>query len=125
MTYIPIQEFDEGTSGLYTATLLDEEGLPVPASDLVSIQLWLREIESGEIINDRNGQNVLGDGLSGVSFHDTNGGLSWQIRPADNAIAGTSGVETHEMIWRIIWDEGNKAKVHRRYIKVKNVVPIV
>lgn len=120
--YIPLEEFDEGSSARYTATLLDEDGAAVQKADLVSIELWLRDVASGQYLNNRNAQNVLD--AHGVTFHDTSGLLTWQLAPADNAIVGDSSEEIHEFIFRVVWDEGNKAKVHRRYIKVKNMVPI-
>lgn len=111
-------EQTELSSGVYTATLLDHQGVVVPALD--SLVVWLRDVRTGTYINEREGQSLL----------DANGGtfaagvLTWAMDPADHMIVGSRSVERHEAVFEATWDGGAKAKTWRVQWLVSNFVPI-
>ena len=107
----------EGSSGVYTATLLDESGEAVTALD--TLRVWLRDVASGQIINSRNGQSLLNE--NGGAF--SAGVLTWTMSPDDHAIIGSSAIERHEAVFEAVWD-ATKAKTWRVYFDVTNFVPI-
>ena len=96
----------EDSSGTYTATLLQNNDDPtsvVPASSLVSLTLTLYDVVSGEIINQRDNQDVLNTNNVTV---DEQGALEWQIQPEDNPIINTelAAGETEEHIALFTWE---------------------
>lgn len=87
------REILEGTSPQYTATLKDEAtNLPVPLADITSLTLTLYDLESLNIINLRDEQNILN--ANNVTVHATSGLLTWQTQPEDNVIVDTT-LDTH------------------------------
>ena len=73
-------EVNERTSAVYTATLRDAAGDPVPASALSSLTGWVRDVASGTYLVEAED---LSDGL-----HATSGLFTWPFAPDDNAIVG-------------------------------------
>lgn len=78
--------FLEGASGVYTATLKDQDGTAIPAAQISTLTLTLYNKEDGSIINSRNAQNVLN--ANGVTVHVTSGLLTWVIDGLDSPIVG-------------------------------------
>lgn len=107
----------ERSSGVYSATLLDETGATVTALD--TVRVWLRDVATGQILNSRDGQSLLN--ANGGTF--SAGVLTWQMAPADHAIVGGNALERHEAVFEAVWDT-TKAKTWRVYWDVANFVPI-
>lgn len=74
---------DEGSTPDYVVTLKDKNLNPLPGSVLDSLTLTYYQEYSEEIVNSRNGQNVLQ--LNGVTV-DSSGKLTWHLTPQDTAI---------------------------------------
>jgi hypothetical protein len=108
-------EQTERSSGVYTATLLDEDGAAVTALD--TLVVWLRDVASGTIINSRNGQSLLN--ANGGTF--SAGVLTWEMSPADHAIVGTRTHERHEAEFSAVWDSGAKRKTWKVQWLVTNL----
>lgn len=108
----------EGSSALYTTTLVDEAAAPVPLAVLTTLRLWLRDVETGEYINAREDQNVLN--ASNVTYHATSGLLTWDVQPEDNVVLGASSPETHEAEFQATWSGGG-AKTWTVTIKVTDM----
>lgn len=125
--YEPLYTVNEQSSARYTATLTDETGTAVPGTDLEAVNLWLRDVATGEYLNDRDGDNALNVAESGVTVSAA-GVLTWDLAPEDNAClgavegeVGTRAEEIHEAILAILWSSGDRAVTHRFYIRVKNL----
>jgi hypothetical protein len=100
------QQYNEQTSGTYTATLVDEMGLAVNVAVLTEVTLTLYDLQSGEVINDRDYQDVKN--ANDVTINAL-GALEWKIQAADNAVvtdkmAGT--VERHIAFFHFVWPGG-------------------
>lgn len=80
-------EIEEGTTGLYSATLVDEDGSPITADDLDSMTITLRDKQTSVVINERDAQPCLNEADVTV---DGSGILRWQLTPADNVIVTPS-----------------------------------
>lgn len=94
----------EGTTRLFTATILDENSVAIPAASLATLTVTLTSLHSGAIINSRNAQSIL-NANGGVV--DSAGKLSWTMSAADNAILNSAlAVESHRALF--IWTYGGK-----------------
>lgn len=79
----------ENTTPVYTAVIRDENGNVLPDTALDSLLMTYYDVDSGEIINNRNAQNILN--ANDVTV-DNVGQLTWDMRPADTAIIDGSSV---------------------------------
>lgn len=70
----------ESTAHKLTFTIYDEDGAPVPSSNLASLTLTLHLAETDEIVNSRNAQDVLNTNNVTV---DVNGLVTWAVQPSD------------------------------------------
>lgn len=96
----------------YSATLKDETGAVVPAASLTALELTLWDVLTGTVVNSRDAQNVLNTNNVTV---DGNGGLVWDIQPADNAIVRTTSTpfpERHRAMFYFTWSGGTKKGWH-------------
>lgn len=113
------RKFNELSSGVYTATLTDENGDAVPASAINSLKLTLKDVDSGTIINSRDRQDVLN--TNNVTVHATSGLLTWTIQPADNAIVSASkadgDIERHLAVFELVFST-TKRQNHRVELEV-------
>lgn len=107
----------ERSSGVYTATLLDESGAAVTVLD--SLVVWLRDVATGTIINSRNGQSLYN--ANGGTF--AAGVLTWTMSPADHQILGSRTIERHEATFKAVWDT-TKSKTWQVHFDVTNYVPV-
>lgn len=99
-------------SAVFTCTVQDEEGTPIPGSALDSLTMWLY-LNAGEkpIINSRDGVDVL-------SSLDESGNFELVLTPEDNEFQGlTGGTEIHVLVLR--WEfNTNRAGSHEAWIQV-------
>jgi len=105
--------FTQGSSGRIIGTILDRDGVVVPASALSAATLTLWDHDTREIINNRNAEDVLGFGSPagdhGVTIHETlqtdldgdTYNLEWLLEAADNPIlTARRQVERHRALFR-------------------------
>jgi hypothetical protein len=96
-----LSAFNEQTTGQITGQFVDQLGVGVPATSLVSLKLTLTDKNSGTVINNRNAQNILN--ASNVTV-DSSGNFVWTVLPADNIIIDdTLTVETHVALFQATW----------------------
>lgn len=107
--------FTERTSARVLGTILDRDNTVVPASALQEATLTLWDYDTGEILNSRNEQDVLGIGsppaANGVTIYDalqsdpdgTQYNFEWLLDPEDNAIVTQRRqVERHKALFRFL-----------------------
>lgn len=100
--------FRERQSGDYECTVKDKSGNAIPLAKVTALTLTLIDVGSGTVINSRDNQDVLND--NNVTLHATSGLLTWDIRPADNAIVGTvcaGRTQRHRATFEIFWTDGD------------------
>lgn len=76
------------TTALFSGTLIDENGVAVPISDINSLTLTLTDAMTGLTINGRSAQNVLNS--NNVTVNNTTGAVNWSIQIADTTPASTT-----------------------------------
>ena len=108
---------NELTSFEYNTTLRDEAGNLLQLANIVSAKLTLYDYETLEIINDRDGQDVLN--ANNVTIGATDGQLDWDVQDDDNAIV-TAGLtpgerEAHVALFTITYDTD---KVLRKELEI-------
>lgn len=110
----------EQTTPVYTATITDETGMPLPASSLSTLTLSLYVIRAdGTItyINSRQSQNVLN--ANNVTV-DSNGLVTWAIQVADTTLIDALPFERHLALWSWTWPT-NRAGKHELVLTVKHL----
>lgn len=126
----------EGSSGVLFATLRDEEGELVGASDLEDLTLTLRNKGDDQVINERDEQDVLNDHnvevfdslqtgtflVDGVATVITYN-VRWNYIPLDTPFFGADTIreEDHVAHLRAVWDDGNKAVSHQFVMTICNI----
>lgn len=108
----------EGTSGTFTATLVDETGATVSSADLTTATLTLFDEATGTIINSRDGQDVL-------NAHDvtisTAGALSWAFTADDTLIINDARAEeVHRALWTFTWPTSKTCRAEL-LVRVQNL----
>ena len=101
----------EQSSLQITATVLDEAGVAVQLAVITAITLTLynRDSATQDIINSLSDQNVLN--VDRGTMHPTNGLLTLQLLPADNAIVNpASDLEWHRALIEGIYGGGKAFK---------------
>lgn len=121
---------NEDCSAYYTATVRDDEGNAIAGDDLDSLKLTLYVADTssdadGDILNSRDGQDVLGQNNVTV---DANGLLTWEVQPADNVIAGTNievgKYEKHIALFEWAWNSSEKHGNQEVEIFVKQLAKV-
>src|SRR5436189_4540189 len=104
--------FDEGSHGTLEGDLVDDLGVPVPASQLVGATLtlydWDTRVLDGSpqigVINDRYQQDVLNTHEVAI---DESGHFRWDLQAADNVIVTPiRQVERHRAVLSFEWQAG-------------------
>ena len=111
----------EKSTALYQATLKDHTDTVIAASSLDTMTLTLYDVATGDIINSKNGTNVLN--TNGVTISGA-GALAWIMASADNTInTSTSVIEHHKALFQWTWG-GGKAGKHEVDIFVENLTKV-
>jgi hypothetical protein len=102
------QQYNERTSGTYTANLVDDAGAAVNVGALTKATLTLKDVKTGTILNSRNYQDVKN--LNNVTISAL-GALEWKIQAADNAVVTDKNVvkfptEEHLATFHFVWPGG-------------------
>ena len=115
---IPVQGplFATATTGLYHFTLVNETGEGIDGSQLNTLTLKYTEVETGEIVNGRDMQDVRN--ANDVSITTDAGPplattVLWEVQPEDTTIL-VPGLRTalHTALFRWTWDLGRRAQAH-------------
>ena len=109
----------ELTTAIYTATLQNGAGVPIVKANIVSAQLTLKDVDTGEVINSRLNQNIIDD--NNVTIHDTSGLLTWTIQPEDNVLINPARQsETHRAVFDIVYSSTQRLR-YELYLQVRNI----
>lgn len=103
------QSFDvlERESARLTGTVLDDQGTAIAAADLTALTLTLYDKKTENIVNSRDGQNVLNQNNVTVG---SDGALVWTIQVADNVLVNSSDLnETHIALFEWSYSGGGKS----------------
>ena len=97
----------EETSQRINFTVVDEDGVGIPAAGLTSLTLTLFTKRANTIINGRDATDILNvnGGTVGVD-----GVGSFLMTPDDNVISGTGKVEYHTALFEWAWGTGKEGK---------------
>lgn len=99
-------DIDEKTYGVITCTLQDEDGDAVAASVIDSIEMTLIDVYSGDVIDDRQKQNVKN--ANDCTIHDTSGLFTWNVQVEDTTIQNSNlpigQREPHLATITVTWD---------------------
>lgn len=114
---------NEQSSGRYSATVTDESKSPLPASSLTTLMLTLYDVDTGTIINRRDGQDVLN--ANDVTV-DGDGNLIWSMKAEDSIIVDADAhpvgeKEKHIALFRWTYNGGYDAGEHEFIHYVKNI----
>lgn len=94
----------EMQSGIYGATLTDENGHTISSGTLSSFTITLYDKLSRVIINSRNAQNALN--ANQVTL-DTNGIVTWVWLPLDMPVLNSNReIEEHVALFTAKWTDG-------------------
>lgn len=97
------------------ATITDEDGNPITSAMIDSLVVTIVEVNSGDIVNGRDNQNVLNS--NGGTLDDMTGLFSFQVVPDDTAIVNSStligNVEEHLATFSLTWNTNRK--IHWTY----------
>jgi len=124
-----VKAINERTTGIYTATLEDESGVPIPLSSISALELWLYNLKTGVIINARGtwggpGQDVKNN--NNVTIHPTSGLLTWQLQTLDNVIVEDfRTTEEHRAVFRATCLGSYPIVTHQFALMVTNLKPVV
>ena len=111
---------EEQSSSTYRGTLKDDAGTLVPSLDSLTLTLW--DEESGNVVNARNGQDILN--ANGGSFNS--GLLTFAVTPPDTTIVdATKEMEFRRMTLTFVWNAGLGQKTHAVRFPVRNLRMIV
>lgn len=115
----------EQKSGIYTGTLVDENGVAVNSNVLTSFTLTLYDQATNTIINTRNAQNVLNSNQVTV---DINGKVTWVWLPADMTIVNPNRAsEIHVALFEAKWlDNASRPRQlnHEVWFTVNRIVNV-
>jgi len=110
----------EGSTADFTATLVDDNGNPVPLASLTSLQLTYEDDFTGTVINSRQDQDVLN--TNNCTFGVTDGLFTWHIQPEDTVVLDSNlRFETHSAILTWVWSGGSNQQRYQFYLQVENV----
>ena len=113
-------QIDEQETGIYTATIVGNDGItPLPGAVLSTLVLSLYAIKADgtdAVINSRNKLNALNAGNVVVS---AGGKLTWNIQVADTTLVEDIPFERHYALWEWTWPAG--AGKHEVVVIVRNL----
>lgn len=97
----------QGESSNVVISFQGTDGADIVKANLISLTATLFDLRSNDVINSRDGQNVL-DANNGTVA--TDGTLTLRLGPLDNVIVNTGtpvgGNETHCVVFVWTWNDG-------------------
>jgi hypothetical protein len=118
----------EGTTGRYSFALVDADGHGIDSSFLTMLTLTLYDVDSQQILNARQEQNI---------FNANNGTVTttlgppltttvvFQIQPADTVILNQNRLtEFRVLSFRWQWDSGNQVGRHAVQFGIENLLHV-
>lgn len=119
----------EGTTGIYTFTLLSESGAAIPIGALDTLTLTYYDVASGLIVNGRNNQHALNANDVTVV---TNVGppavttVTWLLQPADTPMIDPDLRHEYRVIqFRWSWEGGTRYGAYQVQFQLENMAFVV
>lgn len=116
----------EGTTGLYSFALVDEEDEGIDGSFLTTLTLTLYDGESLTVVNNRQDQDILNANDGSI---ETDPGppltttVTVELQPADTVILNEHRVKEYRVLsFRWTWDSGRRVGRHVVQFGVENVL---
>lgn len=109
----------ERSSGVVTATLVDETGAPVAKAGVTALTMTLYDAATNAIINSRKNQNVLD--VNNVTMTAATGIVAWSVQPADMAMVSQLTRETHVAQFTAKWSGGAKEHTWKVLLPIENL----
>lgn len=109
----------EGTTAIFSATIVDEQNVGIPGSMLTSLTLTYYDEETLAIINGRDYQNVLQQ--NNVTVSET-GVVRWIMQVGDTQLVDNrKEVEHHIALFTWTWDGGMRVNKQEYRILIENI----
>lgn len=120
-----VVEVLEKTTPKYTATVVDDDGNPLPAASLTTLTLYLYVTKADGTYSFIRGaagvpQNVLN--ANNVTV-DANGLVTWSVQVADTTLVEAVPVEAHVALWTWTWGSTRTGR-HELRMNVRNLVQV-
>lgn len=107
----------ELTSYRWVFTVKDETGAVIPGASFAEVFLWIYDIATGTIVNNRDGSASV---LGGIVTISAQGDVVVQFTPADFAVLNSAApAEMHRAVLDLRLSNGRR-KVLRRRLYVEN-----
>ncbi len=123
-----LRQIDEGATPTLNVTLLDESGVALPLSQLLTLTLTYWNQSTKKSINGRNLQNVLN--ANNCTYAATGGLFSWNMQPLDTVMQSPDTSipeETHYL--RVDWTytavAGTKANSYKDFVFILRKLVLV
>ena len=116
----------ERTTPRYTARLVDDQNVALPAASLLTLRLTLYVITStGAVtpVNGRDDQDVLN--VNNVTIN-ASGDLVWSVQIADTTLVEDLPFERHIALWEWTWTTaaGTRAGKHELVLVIRNLASV-
>jgi hypothetical protein len=116
----------EGTTGLYSFTLVDAAGAGIDGGFLTTLTLTYYDVASQTIVNGRDTQDVLNSNdvsvvtVPGPPLVTT---VLWELQPADTVIVYPGAAQEWRVVqFRWTWDSGTRAGAFVAQFPVQNLL---
>lgn len=116
----------EGTTGLYSFALVDENDAGIDGSFLDSLTLTLYDVDSHAVVNGREQQDILNTNDGSL---ETDPGpplvttVTLAIQPEDTVMVNDNRlVEYRVLSFRWTWDSGQRVGAHAVQFAIENVL---
>jgi hypothetical protein len=116
----------EGTTGIYSFELVDEEGEGIDSSFLTTLTLTLYDVDTHQVVNTRSNQDILN--ANNGTVETTPGSpvtttVTFNIQPEDTPILNQNRLkEARVLSFRWTWDSGQRIGRHEVQFNVENVM---
>lgn len=114
----------EQTTGLYSFTLVDAEGIGLPSTEIEALTLTYYDVATRVILNDREEQDVLNtnDVTLATAGDPPVTTVTWTLQPSDTIIVDDNWpTEPHAALFRWTWDTGRRHGPHSVIFGIENL----
>lgn len=115
----------EQTTGLYSFTLVDADGIGLPSAEIEALTLTYTDMATRVVLNAREAQDVLN--TNDVTLVTVPGPppvttVTWTLQPSDTILVDDNwAVEPHMALFRWTWDTGRRHGAHEVRFGIENL----
>lgn len=99
----PDSAINEGSSAQYSCTFNDPTGMPINSAAVSAIKATLADFRTGQTINSRNDQSVLGANGGTLGL---NGAFTLVLGAADTVAIGTQALQVRRLTLKVTYTTG-------------------